>query len=173
MADTAGGRGLVLDTSVWINLLATGAAEAIIAALAQTCYAPEPVAAELKRDPITGELYTRSTHPLWKMEPHVAVVALDRIELEFFLGLVGASTIDALGDGEAASIAVAARRGLDLVLDDRKARRIVRERFGEVQLHWTVDLLRAPAVITGLGEMRATVCFENARRHGRMHIPKN
>jgi len=60
---------------------------------------------------------------------------------------------------------------LDLVIDDGKARRILRERFGHVQLYWTVDLLRASKVIAALGSERAEHCFEQARRFGRMRIP--
>jgi hypothetical protein len=63
---------------------------------------------------------------------------------------VGAPAGDALGDGEAAAIAVAVSRGLDLVIDDRKARRIVRERFDQVRTYWTVDVLRAHRVVTPL-----------------------
>jgi hypothetical protein len=41
MADPAESGGLVLDTSVWINLLATDAMAAILDALAVPCYAPQ------------------------------------------------------------------------------------------------------------------------------------
>jgi hypothetical protein len=68
---------------------------------------------------------------------------------------------------------MAASRGLDLVIDDRKARRILRERFGRVRTYWTVDLLRAYPVITALGRSRADECFAKARRFGRMHVPRS
>ena len=173
MPDLADSVGLVLDTSVWINLLATEAANAIVAALPCACHAPQPVVAELVRDPITGVPFASNIHPLLQMAPHVSVVALDAAELELFLDLVGAPAVDALGDGEAATIAVAATRGLDLVIDDRKARRIVRERFGNAQVYWTVDLLRAAPVVAALGSSQAEICFEKARRYGRMHLPKS
>jgi hypothetical protein len=86
---------------------------------------------------------------------------------------VGAPAGDALGDGEAAAIAMAISRGLDLVIDDRKARRILRERFGQVRTYWTVDLLKAQRVVTALGRRCADDCFANARRFGRTHVPRS
>ena len=43
MPDPADSDGLVLDTSVWINLLATESIESILGALSVRCYAPEQV----------------------------------------------------------------------------------------------------------------------------------
>ena len=94
----------------------------------------------------------------------VSILSLERDELGLFLDIVGAPAVDALGDGEAACIAVAASRGLDLVMDDRKARRIVRERFAQVHTWWTVDLLQARSVVTALGRQQADECFARARR---------
>jgi len=56
MPDPAGSRGLVLDTSVWINFLATEALLEILAALAVPCHAPEQVLARLRGfDPCRGD----------------------------------------------------------------------------------------------------------------------
>ena len=103
----------------------------------------------------------------------VQILSLQGAELDLFLGIVGAPAADALGDGEAAAIAMAVSRGWDLVIDDRKARRILRQRFSQVRLYWTVDLLRARRVITALGRDRADNCFAKAERFGRMHVPRN
>ena len=51
MPDLADSGGLVLDTSVWLNLLATDAMEAILSGLAVPCYAPEQVVMEVRRHP--------------------------------------------------------------------------------------------------------------------------
>jgi predicted nucleic acid-binding protein len=171
MRDPSFSAGLVLDTSVWINLLATGAMEAILEALAVPCKAPEQVVSEILRHPVTGESLTADSHPLCQLGQQVSVSLLEGKELDLFLDIVGAPAIEALGDGEAAAIAIAVYRGLDLVIDDRKARRILRERFGEVRTYWTVDLLRASRVVTALGRKRAEDCIVKARRFGRMHVP--
>lgn len=172
MLDPASSGGLVLDTSVWINLLATEATETILGALALPCYAPEQVMTELKRHPVTGAVFSAQDHPLRQSSPSIKIILLEGQELELFLEIVGAPTSDALGDGEAAAIAVAAFRGLDLVIDDRKARRILRERFSQIRTHWTVDLLRAHPVVSALGRRAAAECLAKAQRFGRMHMPR-
>jgi predicted nucleic acid-binding protein len=170
MADPA--ESLVLDTSVWINLLATDAMAAILDALAVPCYAPEQVVTEIRRHPATGATFPPEDHPLRQMSPRVSILALEGEELGLFLKIVGAPAGDALGDGEAAAIAVAASRGFDLVINDRKARRILRERFSEVRTLWTVDLLHAHSVVAALGRPLVEECFAKALRLGRMHVPR-
>jgi predicted nucleic acid-binding protein len=171
MPDPAESVGLVLDTSVWINLLATEAMEAILRALAVPCYAPEQVVTEIRRHPVTGAVFPMESHPLRQMSPTVSILSLEGNELDLFLEIVGAPFGDALGDGEAAAIVVAASRGLDLIIDDRKARRIGRERFSQLRIYWTVDLLRASSVAAALGRPRVDECFARACRFGRMHVP--
>jgi predicted nucleic acid-binding protein len=171
MADLSTSKGLVLDTSVWINLVATEELEAILNALAVPCHAPEQVIAEITRDPVTGMAYSADNHPLREVA-ELSILSLEDAELNLFLDIVGASSSDALGDGEAAVIAVAVSRGLDLVIDDRKARRILRERFHQVRAFWTVDLLQAHSVTSALGRRRANNCFAKAQRFGRMHVPR-
>ena len=56
MPDPGASGGLVLDTSVLINLLATEAMEPILVALGVPCHAPEQVVTEIKRHPVTGEI---------------------------------------------------------------------------------------------------------------------
>lgn len=171
MLDLAESGGLVFDTSVWINLLATEAMEPILRALAVPCHAPEQVVAEVSRHPVTGIRFPADNHPLRQMSARVSILSLDRAELEVFLEIVSAPAGEALGDGEAAAIAVASSRGLDLVIDDRKARRILRERFSQVRIHWTVDLFQAGSVVAALGRPLIDECFARALRFGRMHVP--
>ena len=172
MLDPGQSGGLVLDTSVVINLLATEAMEPILVALGIPCHAPEQVVAEIKRHPITGAIFSGKGHPLRQMTSPVSIVSLEGKELDLFLDIVGRPAVDALGDGEAAAIAVAVTRGLDLVIDDRKARRILRQQFSQVRIYWTVDLLRAPQVLAALGRRQAEDCFAKAQRFGRMHVPR-
>jgi predicted nucleic acid-binding protein len=172
MPDPGGSGGLVLDTSVWINLLATEAIEVVLAALAVPCYAPEQVVSELRRHPVTNTPFPADDHPLCQMSSWISVLPLKGLEVDVFLGIVGAPVGDALGDGEAAAIAIAASRGLDLVIDDRKARRILQQRFSHVRTWWTVDLLQASSVVAKLGRSLADKCFAKALQFGRMHVPR-
>ena len=172
MSDPDQSGGLVIDTSTWINLLATDAMERILAALAVPCYAPEQVLTEIKRHPVTGATFSAKDHPLRRMSPRVSILSLEGRELDLFLEIVGAPAGNALGDGEAAAIAVAVYRGLDLVIDDRKARRILRDRFSDKRTFWTVDLLRARSVVATCGQALADEYFAKALRFGRMHVPR-
>ena len=172
MPDPSESGGLVLGTSVLINLLATQAMEPILTALGVPCHAPEQVFSEIKRHPITGAIFSGDTHPLRQMTSPVSIVSLEGKELDLFLNIVGRPAVDALGDGEAAAIAVAVTRGLDLVIDDRKARRILRQEFSQVRTCWTVDLLQAQQVLAALGRRQAEDCFAKAQRFGRMHVPR-
>jgi predicted nucleic acid-binding protein len=171
MPDLSGSPGLVLDTSVWINLLASGEMRPILVALAVSCVVPAQVLGEIRRHPISGADFSIHDHPILAIDA-ISIVALEGPELELFLDIVSAPARDALGDGEAAAIAVASSRQLDLVIDDRKARRITRERFSSVRCFWTVDLLRAQPVVNALGALRAEDCFAKAKRFGRMHVPR-
>ncbi len=96
MPDPAESGGLVLDTSVWINLLATEAMEAILGALAVPCYAPEQVVTEIRRHPATGTTFPTEDHPLRQMSPRVSILSLEGEELDLFLKIVGAPAGEAL-----------------------------------------------------------------------------
>jgi N-methylhydantoinase A/oxoprolinase/acetone carboxylase beta subunit len=100
------------------------------------------------------------------------VVDLEGEELELFLSLVGQNSADALGDGEAAAIAVAHVRRCAVALDERKARRIMRERYPDTEVVMSVDILRDPKVRDALGVEGSEAAFQKARQFGRMHIPK-
>lgn len=172
MPDPAGSSGLVLDANVCINLLATEAVADLLGGLAVPCHIPGQVLAEVTRDPVTRAALTDAGHPLRRHAPALSIATLVGDEIDLFIDLVGAAAPDGLGDGESAAIAIAVHRGLDIAIDDRKARRIIHDRFPRLQLFWTVNLLRAPSVIAALGVVRAADLFDRARRHGRMHVPR-
>lgn len=158
---------LVLDTSVWINLLATGYWLEIVGSLGRPCFVPSQVAAEIRRDPVTSQPYPS---PGWPLIGKVKIEELDTNELLTFIDLVSAPMGDRLGDGEAAAIAMAVHRNLALVIDERKARRIIAGRWPDLPMLRSSELLRCPVVVSTLGEGIATECFERACKFGRMHV---
>lgn len=111
---------LVLDTSVLINLTSAERWRDVMAALSTVLVTPQ-VVKELKRDPRTGKPDVD-----WRSEllSNVDVTALAGDELLRFLSLVGAAPMDSLGDGEAATLALAEGREVQAVIDERKARRV-------------------------------------------------
>jgi predicted nucleic acid-binding protein len=163
--------GLAIDASVWINLLATEQPWTIVRALGCTCIAPEEVVGEVRRNPVTQQAYSCEHHPLRK-QANIEVVRLRGEELDLFLSLVARSSPDALGDGEAAAIAVGRVRRCAVALDDRKARRIARERYPDMSLVMSVEILQHPTVLNRLGAEESAIAFEKALQFGRMHVPK-
>ncbi len=163
---------LVLDASVWINLLASEQPWTIIHALGMHCITPEDVVREVSRDPITRQAYSFEKHPL-RRQPNVEVVKLSDEELDLFVDLVARDSVDALGDGEAAAIAVARMRRCAVALDDRKARRIVQSRYPEMRVLLTIDILLNQDVKARLGEEASETAILKAKKFGRMYVPKN
>lgn len=160
-------RSYVLDASVWINLLGTGFAERILKSVA----APRVVV-----DLACNEV---AHHPLRKSESDplspliqsglITRVSLDDEALGLFMSLVGAEQPDDLGDGEAATLALAQQKGFTAVLDDGKARRVAGQRFAGIALMSTVDLLRTSDVALALGNDMGEALF-SALTSARMRV---
>lgn len=163
---------IVLDTSVWINLLATEEMNSIVRAIGHLCLVPDAVKNEVKRDPITNLVFTEPNHPL-RNSRVIRRVELLEDEIDTFLGLVGVGGPRQLGDGEAAAIAVAVHRAAILAIDERKARRILQCEFTQVRLVRSIDVLRHDRVRRALGDQRVEECVAKARQFGRMHEPRD
>jgi predicted nucleic acid-binding protein len=166
------GNGLVVDTSIWINFLATGRLWEIIGALGVPCSTPEEVLKEVLRDPTSSKPFPADQHPL-RNRPELEIVSLDGQSLELFLELVSGDVAQRLGDGEAAAIALAYARGWTIALDERKARRLVRECFPNMAMAMSIELLSLPSVTATLGADHAKAAVADAITFGRMHVPKD
>jgi hypothetical protein len=142
-------RGFVLDASVWINILGTGCPERILRCLGAPAIVVDTAAGEVVRNPLDA----RSTDPLLPLVQSKLIerATLDAEGAALFVSLVGAESPDDLGDGEAATLAYASRTQLSAAIDERKGRRIAGERFPELPLRSTVDLLRSTNVVSALG----------------------
>lgn len=165
---TSGEPGLVLDASVWINLLATGAVDVILQAIRARVIVVSSASDELIRHPLDR---TQKGHPL---ESLVERALVERHELgdsagERFVELVSAAPPDDLGDGEAATIAFAHVHGLIAVIDERKARRVAASRFPELGTLTTVALLRRAEVVAALGDGISEAVF-SALQVARMRV---
>jgi predicted nucleic acid-binding protein len=144
------GTVVVADTSVVINLNASGCAGDILAALPFRLVITDIVASEVQEDRRSGRpdaaLLKALTDP-----KRVGIVSLDGTGLEIFADLVIGSAVETIDDGEAATIAYAAVAGLAPVLDERKALRIYAARFQGPPALTTVDLFAAAPVEVALG----------------------
>jgi predicted nucleic acid-binding protein len=152
---------LLIDTSVALNLLATGASLALLESLDRNCFVCSAVIAEtiyLRSDDPTQAREAVSIDP-WLQSATVKVVTIDS-PLEEELYVQFAADLD---DGEAMSLAICRARGYALATDDRKARRIASQLASPaVQLvstsqivhHWAI---RAKASQDELRRLLATI----------------
>lgn len=160
---------LVLDTSVVINLLATGNSGAILRALNAPVVLTNYVVREIEEGGAAGH----SHYDLLKRAIKDEIFRTEEIEgkiLEDFFALVSGSTTDTLGDGEAATLALAHGFGFTAAIDEKKATRISAERFGQLRLVTTVDILAHQAVLSALGPEGLADATFDAIRLARMQV---
>ncbi len=160
---------VVVDTSVVINLNATGCAEAILRSLPNRCVVIEDVLLELQIGRQTGRGDANALAVL--VEQHLVERAqLGNIGMSHFRSLVTGSASETLDDGEAATIACAIEQGAVALVDERKAIRICIERFPNLAVGCTVDVLAQCHVQAALGRSLPDAVF-NALNRGRMRVP--
>ena len=161
-----------MDTSVVINLLATGRMSDIVGCLGINILVPSQVRREVLRDPISKLPLDENNHPLDRVEG-VKIVALSASSLALFLSLVEGEAAHGLGDGEAAAIAHAATGNHAVAIDERKARRILHSHFSEISLVSSIEILTSPLVAAALTSIGAQKAIDDANMFGRMHIPRD
>ena len=160
---------VVLDTSVVINLNATGCADAILRALPNRCVVVEQVSLELQvgRRMGRGDADAPAMLIDQKLVEHAQ---LRDTGMRHFANLVSGSAAETLDDGEAGTIACALEQGAVALVDERKAIRICAERFPRLGIGCTVDVLAQGHVQAALGSSLADAVF-NALDRGRMRVP--
>jgi predicted nucleic acid-binding protein len=160
---------LVADTSVIINLIATGCAAAIVRALPTGLVVVNVVPAELDVGRRNGRHNSDRLNELVDVGL-VEIVNLGDVAMQHFTELVIGPATATLDDGEAATIAYAVERAGTALIDERKAIRICADRFPRLRIGSTVDILIHPEVQRHLdAETLATAVF-NALQHGRMRV---
>jgi len=165
------GRGglFVLDSSALINLLGCGNPKLVLKAVESKCIVEDHVVRELTRHPIQGH------------DVHVALselidlgllhrARLDNVSYEVFLSLVAGPPPEALGQGESATLALAAAIGGAAVLDDGKARRIAEKRFTQLSLPTSISLFRFAAKNADMSNEQVGILVGLAIQNSRMRI---
>jgi predicted nucleic acid-binding protein len=160
---------IIADTSVAINLNATGRAMEILRALPFMVAITDIVEAELQEDRRTGRRDAALLAELLAAR-RITVVSLNDVALNVFDELVAGSAAETLDDGEAATIAYAVTHGAVPVIDERKGRRICNQRFGGLRLLSTAELFMQPAVETALGRDALSEAVFQALQNARMRV---
>jgi predicted nucleic acid-binding protein len=162
-------RLVVVDTSVAINLNATGCATAILGAMPCAVALTNVVQGELLEDRRSGRGDAALLTTLVS-SGHVRIVSLDEAALRVFGALVAGPSAETLDDGGAATIAYAVTHDAVPIIDERKARRICAERFTGLRPLSTVDILAEPAVNAALGRSALADSVFLALRNARMRV---
>lgn len=154
---------LVLDTSALINLRESGYGARLLSALPNSIIVPEIVASELDpaRDSSIG------CHHFFRdfvAAGNITLATLSDEELKDYERLVSM-----LDDGEAATIAIAGRRGYLPIIDEHKGRLVAQDHCQDVAIGWSLDLFRHPKVLTALG-LSSIDALYRALREGRMRV---
>lgn len=163
---------LAPNASVVINLLATGQPIPIVRALAIPIVVADDVVREIKRGATKGR---QELDLLAHMidDPVVGVAELDGEALETFFDLVSGNSSESLGDGEAATSALAHGMGCSAAIDEKKATRLAADRFGSLRLATTVDILAHNTVRTLLGGAMLANATLQALRLARMQVQEH
>jgi predicted nucleic acid-binding protein len=164
------GAAVVADTSVVINLNATGRAAEVLCALPLRVVVSDIAAAELQEDSRSGRRDSELLKELARAR-NIRVVSLGEEGMRVFGNLVVGPAADTLDDGEAATIAYAVEHEINPVIDERKARRICAERFPSLRPLCTVDLLAEATVVAALGQGNLIDAVFRALQEARMRVP--
>ncbi|MFZ6746013.1 hypothetical protein ACO0LC_22535 [Undibacterium sp. JH2W] len=163
------GSVLVLDASVVINLLATGQSDAILKSLNVPLLVTDSVVRELEQGATEG----RQEFGLLTKAINDQILKLERLEgtaLRTFFELVSGDASNSLGDGEAATLALADGYGFIAAIDEKKATRIAAERFCALKLVTTIDILAHERVQAALGDEKLAEATFDALRFARMQV---
>jgi predicted nucleic acid-binding protein len=161
---------LVADTSVVINLNATGRAAHILLALGNPVAVADSVIRELEEGGRNGHGDAVALNALIE-SGHVRSVALGSVGYEIYERLIDGSTENTLDDGEAATIACAIELSGVAVIDERKALRLCAHMFPTLALVPTIGILLSERVSAALGHLAQADALFAALQIARMRIP--
>jgi len=160
---------LTADTSVVININATGCAETLLKALPHRVVVVDVVVDEIKGGLRKGRQDAAKLAQLID-SGLIEVVALGPQGLIHFESLVIGASGGTLDDGEAATIAYAADVGAHALIEERKARRLAADQYAAVSLGCTVDLLKHANVARALGMSGIADALHHALIGARMRV---
>jgi predicted nucleic acid-binding protein len=163
-------RTIVADTSVVINLDATGYCEKILDTLPNRFLIVDQVLQEFE-DGLPYKGGDESKLSALIASGRVEVVGLGDVGMERFSDLVAGAAAETLDDGESATIAYALeQQDVVAVLDERKANKICADRFASLPICCTVDFFLHDRVQEKMGPENLTKAVFNTLYYGRMRV---
>ena len=162
---------LCADSSVFLNLLATGYIEEILKVCPYAFHVEPTVLAEISRHPIGGESAEDHVQSLISNDLiHASQLGDDGLEL--FLKIVADELAKSLGDGEAATIALASETNGIIAIDDQKATRICEHYSLKNAIVNTLDIISLDIVSKTLGDNLSDAVL-NALTRARMRVSQD
>jgi predicted nucleic acid-binding protein len=161
---------VVIDASTVINLNATACGPRILKAIPNPFIITDVVQGELLEDRRNGRHDGQLVSEL-VAAGLISVAKLEDLTESHFEELVigrGDATLD---DGEAATIAYGVEKGAIALIDERKATRICGERYPQLVVGNSFDMLTQSAVLATLGDGATADAVFNALRFARMRVP--
>ncbi|MEC7763728.1 MAG: hypothetical protein VX874_17625 [Pseudomonadota bacterium] len=161
----------VADTSVFINLNASGYAAEILGGLKCNFVVPANVRLELENGRKNGH---KDADALVMLQQRrlIEEAALGEAGEPIYGSLIDGSTARTLDDGEAATIGCAVDLSGLALIDERKALSLCAELFPDLPVVSTTELLLADDVLNLLGENGRAEAIANALLRARMRVPK-
>ena len=163
---------VVIDASTVINLNATACGPRILKAIPNPFIITDVVQGELLEDRRNGRHDGQLVAEL-VAAGLISVAKLEDLTESHFEELVigrGDATLD---DGEAATIAYGVEKGAIALIDERKAARICGERYPQLVVGNSFDMLAHSAVLAALGDGATSDAVFNALRFARMRVPSS
>lgn len=160
---------IVVDSSVIINLVASGIFAEIMDALPNRIVAVQEVKYELERGRSNGYGDAQALESAIE-EGKVDLVSLGEKGQSYFVDLVSGPASVSLGDGEAATIAYAVETSACAVLDERKANRICDKRYTSLAKVSSTDLLLHENVVAEIGTSGLSDAVFSALQIAKMRV---
>ena len=160
---------LLLDASVIVNLNATGFADRILEAIPASVFVSEPVVRELNKGADLGHQDFSDLSELIN-SGLVKSIKVPKSALSDYIALASGATASSLGDGEAATIAIASSTGAWAAIDERKARRICANGYAQIKIASTVDLLAHPNVLSSMTDSEFSTALLAALEVANMQV---
>lgn len=159
---------IVADASVLINLNASGHFEAIIRASVCNFHVTQNAFEELQRGSRNGHADASAVGDL-AQAGLLAVVPLADAAEPVYRSLIEGAASETLDDGEAATIAQAHAISGVALIDEKKASRLCNDRFPNLSLRSTAELLLDNKISEALGALHAEAVLK-ALTKARMNV---
>ena len=160
---------LVADTSVIINLVASGIPEQIISSINNPIYVVDEILPELNRGNEKGCLDAEILENLIS-NGNVKCVSLNDECWEHFGLLVSGSAITSLDDGEAATLAYCAVHKNVPIIDEKKANKVCAGLYKELKPISSVALFKLASQHQNMNHPILSKAIYNALTNGRMFV---